>query len=187
MKVPRSSHPAAQATFRAGHSALASALLALTLGAAPAGAQTLVTVNEPNLPFTVSLPKSWLGVNFNDGAAGVSVVSAKTPPATLMRLLYTPKGNEKPTPASEFSKFEQGVKSTGATIKQTSSRTVGYGGVSGVERNYTLTHPKGKLNMRVWYGVGARNLYSFQLTDTPERFTAASATFSKVLASVKFR
>ncbi|MGM9321620.1 hypothetical protein [Deinococcus aquaticus] len=184
MNVPRFPHAASLTALRP---ALAGTLLVLGLAGTQAGAQTLVAINEPKLPFTVSLPKSWLGVNFNDGAAGISVVSAKAPPATLMRLLYTPKGNGQPTPASEFSKFEQGVKSTGAAIQQTASRTVGYGGVSGVERSYTLTHPKGKLNMRVWYGVGAKNLYSFQLTDTPERFSAASATFSKVLASVKFR
>lgn len=167
----------------------ATALLALSLPAVAAAQTpvTLVPLNVPELPFSVSMPKGWLGVNFEDGALGVSAVSAKAPPATLIRLLYAAKAGGTPTPASEFQKFEQGVKSTGATIKQTSSRTVGYGGVQGVERNYSLTHPKGKLSMRVWYGIGARNLYSFQLTDTPQRFSAASATFSKVLASVKFR
>ncbi|WP_291431570.1 hypothetical protein [Deinococcus sp.] len=184
MNVPRLLQAASLTALRP---ALAGTLFTLTLTGAQAGAQKLVAVNEPKLPFTVSLPASWLGVNFNDGAAGISIVSAKAPPATLMRLLYTPKGGAAPTPASEFAKFEQGVKSTGASIRQTASRTVGYGGLGGLERNYTLTHPKGTLSMRVWYGVGAKNLYSFQLTDTPKRFGAASDTFSKVLATVKFR
>ena len=41
--------------------------------------------------------------------------------------------------------------------------------------------------MRVWYGNGAKNLYSFQLTDSPARYAQASALFSKVLASLRFR
>ncbi|MVN87218.1 hypothetical protein GO986_10595 [Deinococcus sp. HMF7620] len=161
-------------------------LLAL-LTASAAHAQTLVPLNEPKLPFAVSLPKGWLGADFQDGTLGVSLVSAKAPPATMIRLLYTPKNGAAPTPAGEFQKFEAGIKGTGATPKQVSSRVIGYGGVSGLERQYTVTHPQGQLSMRVWYGVGAKNLYSFQLTDSPARFAQASALFSKVLASVKFK
>ncbi|WP_221090401.1 hypothetical protein [Deinococcus aquaedulcis] len=152
-----------------------------------AQAQTLVPFSDPQLPFTVSLPKGWLGADFQDGTSGVSLVSAKAPPATMIRLLFTPKNGTSPTPAGEFQKFEAGIKGTGATPKQTSSRAVSYGGVSGVERQYAVTHPKGQLTMRVWYGVGAKNLYSFQMTDTPARFAQASALFSKVLASVRFK
>ncbi|WP_189067419.1 hypothetical protein [Deinococcus radiotolerans] len=152
-----------------------------------AAAQTLVTYSDPKLPFTVKLPQGWLGVDFKDGTSGVSIVSAKAPPATLMRLLFVDKAGGKPTPEGEFKKFEAGIKGTGATVKQTASRTMKIGALSGVERSYTLTHPKGQLKMRVWYGVGAKNLYSFQLTDTPARFAQASATFDKVLASVKFK
>ncbi|PTA69673.1 hypothetical protein [Deinococcus arcticus] len=164
-----------------------SVLVLATLLSPLARAQTLVPFSDPKLPFTVSLPKGWLGADFQDGTAGVSLVSAKAPPATMIRLLFTPRNGASPTPASEFQKFEAGIKGTGATPKQTSSRTVNYGGVSGVERQYAVTHPKGQLTMRVWYGVGAKNLYSFQMTDTPARFAQASALFSKVLASVRFR
>ncbi|GAA0500775.1 hypothetical protein [Deinococcus depolymerans] len=162
-------------------------VLSLPVVAAAQTPVTLVPINAPKLPFSVSMPKGWLGVNFEDGALGVSAVSAKAPPATLIRLLYAAKAGGNPTAPTEFQKFEQGVRSTGASLKQTASRTVRYGGVNGLEREYTLTHPKGKLNMRVWYGIGAKNLYSFQLTDTPARYAAASSTFSKVLATVKFR
>lgn len=157
----------------------------LLLGAAPA--QTLVPINEPKLPFAVSLPKGYLGADFGDAAFGVSIVSAKAPPATLMRLLYTPKNGAAVNLGTEFQKFEAGVRTSGAALKQTSSRAVRYGGVGGTEREYTLTHPQGQLRMRVWYGSGAKNLYSFQLTDSPARYAAASALFSKVLATVRFR
>lgn len=162
-------------------------LAAAVLAGGLSSAQTLVKFNDPKLPFSVSLPKGWLGADFGDGTKGVSLVSAKAPPATLMRLLFVDKAGGKPTPETEFKKFEAGIKGTGAAVKQTASRTVKYGGLSGVERSYTLVHPKGQLKMRVWYGVGARNLYSFQLTDAPARFAQASATFDKVLASVKFK
>lgn len=152
-----------------------------------AHAQTLVAVNEPKLPFSVSLPKGYLGADFGDGALGVSIVSAKAPPATLMRLLYTPKNGAAVNLNAEFKKFEAGVGASGAALKQTSSRAARYGGVGGTEREYTLTHREGQLRMRVWYGSGAKNLYSFQLTDSPARYAAASALFSKVLATVRFR
>lgn len=154
---------------------------------ASAGAQTLAPFSDPRLPFTVSLPKGWLGVKFEDGASGVSLVSSKKPPATLMRLLFAAKGGAAVNLAQEFQKFETGMKGGGMSVKQTASRQVKYGGVSGMEREYLLTHPKGKVQMRVWYGNGAKNLYSFQLTDDPARYGQASALFSKVLATVKFR
>lgn len=161
--------------------ALAAALL---LGGA--GAQTLVPFKDPKLPFTVSLPKGWLGANFNDGTGGVSVVSAKAPPATLIRLLFTPKNGKPGDVNAEFAGFESGVKGTGGTLKQISSRPARYGGVGGVEREYALTHPQGSLRLRIWFGNGAKNLYSFQVTDTPARFAASNALFGKVLASVRF-
>ncbi|WP_034356530.1 hypothetical protein [Deinococcus phoenicis] len=164
---------------------LAAALLSSAL-AGTAGAQTLVPFKDPKLPFTVSLPKGWLGANFADGSSGVSVVSAKAPPATLIRLLFMPKNGKAADVNQEFQGFEAGVKQTGGTLQQLSSKAARYGGVSGVEREYSLTHPKGKLRLRIWFGNGAKNLYSFQVTDTPERYAASSALFSKVLASVRF-
>ena len=161
-------------------------LTAALLGST-ASAQTLVLVNDPKLPFTVALPGGWLGADFGDKAAGLSVVSAKAPPATLVRLLYTPKNGATVDLNTEFKKFEAGVAASGVTLKQQSSTAVKYGGVGGIERQYVLTHPRGQLRMRVWYGNGAKNLYSFQLTDSPARYAQASALFSKVLASLRFR
>ncbi|GHF49351.1 hypothetical protein HNQ07_002517 [Deinococcus metalli] len=162
-------------------------LAAALMAGGVASAQTLVAVDDPKLPFRVSLPAGWLGADFGDKAAGVSVVSAKAPPATLIRLLYTPKNGAAVNLNSEFKKFEAGVTSSGVTLKQQSSAAATYGGVSGIERQYTLTHPRGQLRMRVWYGNGAKNLYSFQLTDSPARYAAASTLFSKVLSSLRFR
>ncbi|GAA5511836.1 hypothetical protein Dcar01_00549 [Deinococcus carri] len=170
------------------------AFLPISLGAAllggalsgTAGAQTLVPFKDARLPFTVSLPKGWLGVKFDDGASGVSLVSSKQPPAAMIRLLFMPKNGKPADVNAEFRNFEAGVKQTGGTLTQLSSKAARYGGVGGTEREYSLTHPKGKLRLRIWFGNGARNLYSFQITDTPERYAASSALFSKVLASVRF-
>ncbi|WP_034383528.1 hypothetical protein [Deinococcus sp. YIM 77859] len=161
-----------------------SATLAAALLLGGAGAQTLVPFKDPKLPFTVSLPKGWLG--FNDGTSGVSIVSAKTPPAAMIRLLFTPKNGKAVDLKQEFQGFEAGVKQTGSTLKLLGGKNVSYGGVPGVERHYALSHPKGQLRLRIWFGNGAKNLYSFQVTDTPERFAASSALFSRVLDSVRF-
>ncbi|PNY82158.1 hypothetical protein [Deinococcus koreensis] len=162
------------------------AALIVTLAVPAAQAQTLVPIKDARLPFSVSLPKGWLGADFGDGAQGLSVVSAKAPPATLIRLLFTPKNGAAVNLNTEFQKFEAGIKASGATTRQLSSRAARYGGVSGTEREYTLSHPGGQLRMRVWYGNGAKNLYSFQLTDAPARFVQANAVFGKVLASLRF-
>lgn len=163
-----------------------SVALLLAVTAPLAGAQALVPIKNDKLPFSVSLPKGWLGADFGDGALGLSVVSAKAPPATLIRLLFTPKNGAAVNLNSEFQKFEAGIKASGASTRQLSSRAARYGGVGGTEREYTLTHPGGQLRMRVWYGNGAKNLYSFQLTDSPARFAQANAVFGKVLASLRF-
>ncbi|CAM3210213.1 hypothetical protein DESA109040_02980 [Deinococcus saxicola] len=166
------------------------AAAALTVGTASlgtAGAQTLVPFSDSKLPFKVSLPQGWLGADFADGTSGVSLVSAKAPPATLIRLLFMPKEGKAVDLNTEFSKFETGLKSSGVTIKQLSSKDARYGGVGGIEREYSVTHPQGQLRIRVWYGNGARNLYSFQLTDSPARYAAANALFTKVLATLRFQ
>ncbi|WP_216318045.1 hypothetical protein [Deinococcus aestuarii] len=172
-------------------SPLALALAAVTLSGSVltggAGAQTLAPFTDPKLPFTVSLPRGWLGANFNDGTGGVSVVSAKTPPATLIRLLYVSKDGRTPELKQEFRNFEAGVTQTGGKVKLFRGRNVTYGGVKGVEREYLITGGQTAVRVRIWFGNGAKNLYSFQVTDTPERYAKSSALFSQVLASVRFR
>lgn len=160
--------------------------LAAALTLAGAGAQTLVPLKDTKLPFRVSVPQGWLGVNFDDGTSGVSMVSAKAPPAALIRLLFMPKNGRTTTVAQEFAGFEAGVKQTGGKLSMLGGKNVSVGGVPGTERQYTLTHAKGSLRLRIWFGMGAKNLYSFQVTDTAPRFAASSAVFSRVLASVRF-
>jgi hypothetical protein len=164
--------------------AVAAALLGPVLGSA--GAQTLVPFKDPKLPFTVSLPKGWLGAKFDDGTGGVSMVSSKTQPATLIRLIYVSKEGKSPELKQEFRNFEAGVAQTGGKLKLFRGRNVAYGGVRGIEREYLLTHQGGTLRIRIWFGNGSKNLYSFQVTDTPGRYAASNALFSKVLASVRF-
>lgn len=163
------------------------ALTLLILGSGAAHAQTLVPLDDKRLPFTVQLPKDWFGVQIQDGTSGVSLTSAKTKPASLMRLLFSGKGGQTITTATLARDFEAGLKSSGSTVKPLAERRTKYGGVQGLEREYLVTQKAGQIQMRVWYGSGARNVYAFQVSDTPARFAAASATFSKVLATVRFR
>ena len=162
------------------------ALLAGMLAGGLAGAQTLVPLSDPKLPFRFSHPQGWLGVDLGDKTSGVSMVSAKAPPATMIRLLFVPKNGRAVNVAQELGGFEQGLKSTGVTLRTLTSRAASYGGVGGTEREYQLSRGKDVLRMRVWFGNGAKNLYSFQLTDTAARYAAANALYTKVLATVRF-
>lgn len=160
---------------------------AAALGSAAASAQALIPLDDKRLPFTVQLPKTWLGVQIQDGTSGVSLTSAKTKPASLMRLLFSGKGGQNITTAILARDFEAGLKSSGSTVKQVAERAAKYGGVQGLEREYVVSEQGKQIQMRVWYGSGARNVYAFQVSDTVSRFPAASATFSKVLSTVRFR
>lgn len=162
------------------------ALLASALAGGLASAQTLVPFSDAKLPFRFSHPQGWLGVDLGDKTNGVSMVSAKTPPATMIRLLFVPKNGRAVNVTQEFGGFEQGLKSTGVTLKTLTSRAASYGGVSGTEREYQIAKGKDTLRMRVWFGNGAKNLYSFQLTDTAARYASANALYSKVLSTVRF-
>lgn len=158
-------------------------LAALVLGGA--GAQTLVPFKDPKLPFTASLPQGWLNAD-TGGLAGVSRVSAKAPPATMIRLLFLPKNGQNFELKQEFRNYEEGVQRIGGKLTLYRGRNVSYGGVRGVEREYGLTHPQGRLRVRAWFGNGTKNLYFFEVTDTPERYKTGNALFSRVLASVRF-
>ena len=54
-------------------------------------AAPLVKVTDAKLPFAVSLPKGWVGLNLKDGLGGVTITSQAKPPAALMRLLLFPR------------------------------------------------------------------------------------------------
>lgn len=154
---------------------------------ATAAAQTLKALDDKRLPFTVQLPQDWYGFQAGDGAQGVSVVSAQKPPATLMRFLYLPKGGKAADIGTEFRNFESGVKGSGGTLRLIGGKNSAYGGVRGSERVYSLKHSGGELRMRVWFGNGAKNLYSFQVTDGAARFAKSDALFKRVLGTVRFR
>ena len=67
---------------------------------------------------------------------------------------------------SEFTKFEGAIKEGGAKVTFKGEKAANYGGVSGLLRLYTITNSPGTakandLTMRVWFGNGAKNFYSF--------------------------
>ncbi|MPY65270.1 hypothetical protein F8S09_00985 [Deinococcus sp. SDU3-2] len=150
-------------------------------------AQPLTVLDDKRLPFTLQLPKNWYGFKAEDGAQGVSVVSAQKPPATLMRFLFLNKGGKNADLGTEFRNFEAGVKGSGGSLRLIGGKNSTYGGVRGAERVYALGHSGGELRMRVWFGNGAKNLYSFQVTDSASRFAKSDALFKRVLGTVRFR
>ena len=160
---------------------------ALAQGApADPGSVPLVPIKDARLPFTVSLPKTWVGVNLKDNLGGVTIVSRAQAGAPLMRLLFLPKNGKVLNLNTEFKNFEATVRETGATIKLQSQQAARYGGVAGLVRVYAITAKPGNLTMRVWFGNGARNFYSFQLTAPSAEFPKIDGLFGKVLASVAF-
>lgn len=163
-------------------------LLLATSLLSTASAQTLVPFSDPKLPYTFSHPQGWLGVDLGDKTNGVSMVSGKTTPATMIRLLYAPKANAQTLNlTAQFTGYEQGLKSTGVTVRPQSSYGVTYGGLRGMEREYIVTNGKKSIKMRVWFAQGSKNLYYFQLSDTVERYPNSSLLFTRIMQSVKFK
>lgn len=164
---------------------LASALLAPLAQAATAQTGT-VRVAAPGLPFAVSLPRGWVGVNFKDGLKGVSIASRPKAPAALMRFTYIPKQGKTLVLKNEFLGFEQAVKGGGTTIRLVSEKAVRYGGVNGLSHIYDLAQQGKKLRMQIWFGSGAKNFYNFQLTDQADTYSKNAPLFGAALSSVKF-
>ncbi len=146
----------------------------------------LVAIKSGTLPFAVSLPQGWVGINLRDGLGGVTIASQAQPPAALMRLLFIPKNGKAVNLADEFKSFEAAVKESGSTMTLQSEKAANYGGVSGTMRQYSIKNKTGALVMRVWFGNGAKNFYSFQLTAPSNMFAKMNPMFNKVLATVAF-
>ncbi|AWN24462.1 hypothetical protein DKM44_04180 [Deinococcus irradiatisoli] len=138
------------------------------------------------LPFAVSLPQGWVGINLKDGLGGVTIASQAQPPAALIRLLFIPKNGKVIDLKNEFKSFEAAVKESGSTMTLQSEKAANYGGVSGLMRQYSIKNKTGTLAMRVWFGNGAKNFYSFQLTVPSDMFAKMNPLFDKVLATVDF-
>lgn len=161
------------------------ALAVLTFGIA--SAQALVPLNHAKLPFSFSHPKGWLGVDLGDKANGISMVSAKAPPATMIRMLYAPLGNNTTDLTAQADAFQTGLASSGVTVKRQSNYMVTYGGLRGLEREYVLSNGKKSVKMRVWLATDKKNLFSFQVTDDLNRYPAASTLFTSMMRTVKFK
>ncbi|MGI8748071.1 MAG: hypothetical protein ACR2J4_06965, partial [Deinococcus sp.] len=129
-----------------------------------------VRVSDPRLPFAVSLPRGWHGVGFKDGLSGVNIASSLKPPAALMRFNYLPRSGRTPDLRAEFRGFEGAVRQGGTTVKLRSERPARYGGVSGLTHVYDLSGRGKGLRMQVWFGLGPKNFYSFQLTDAASHY-----------------
>lgn len=158
-------------------------LLTTTALAAQTGT---VRITDAKLPFAVSLPRGWVGVNFKDGLAGISIASQPKAPAALMRFTYIPKQGKTLNLGTEFKGFEQAVRQGGATLKLVSEKSVKYGGVGGLTHIYDLSQGGRKLRMQIWFGSGSKNFYNFQLTDQTATYSKNAALFASALGSLKF-
>ncbi len=146
-----------------------------------------VRISDPKLPFTVNLPRGWVGVNFKDGLSGISIASQPKAPAALMRFTFIPKQGKTLVLKNEFLGFEQAVRQGGATLKLVSEKSARYGGVSGLTHVYDLSQQGKKLRMQIWFGSGVKNFYNFQLTDAAASYSKNAAVFTSALASVQFK
>ena len=163
-------------------------LLLLAPAAQTAVAQaTTVRVADAKLPFAVSLPRGWVGVNFKDGLMGVSIASQAKAPAALMRFTYIPKQGKAVNLKTEFQGFEQAVRQGGAVLKLVSEKSARYGGVNGLSHVYDLSDRGKKLRMQIWFGSGVKNFYNFQLTDQSLSYSKRAPLFAAALKSVQFR
>lgn len=159
--------------------------VAVAQPASPAAA-ALVVVKDDSLPFSVGLPQDWQSLNLPGGMGGVSIASQKTAPYSMIRMLYLPKQGRSVDLHSEFDHFEAALRGAGVKVTKQSESPLKCGGLSGLLRQYSLSSAAGSMTMQVWFGLGARNFYSFQLTSPPSRFASDKATFARVLGSVNF-
>ena len=162
-------------------------MLLLVPDAAAAQTASTIRVSDAKLPFAVSLPRGWVGVNFNDGLKGVSIASQVKAPAALMRFTYIPKQGKSVNLKTEFLGFEQAVRQGGAALKLVSERSARYNGVSGLSHVYDLSDKGKKLRMQIWFGNGVKNFYNFQLTDQAASYSKRVPQFAAALSSVQFR
>jgi len=161
--------------------------LGLLVSTAQAATQTgTVRLSDAKLPFSISLPRGWVGVNFKDGLNGVSIASQPKAPAALMRFTFIPKQGKTLVLKNEFLGFEQAVKQGGAALTLVSEKAVRYGGVNGLTHVYDLTEQGKKLRMQIWFGSGRKNFYNFQLTDAATAYSKHAPLFTAALNSVTF-
>ena len=146
-----------------------------------------VRVADAKLPFAVSLPRGWVGVNFKDGLMGVSIASQAKAPAALMRFTFIPKQGKAVNLRTEFQGFEQAVRQGGAALRLVSEKSARYGGVNGLSHVYDLSDKGKKLRMQIWFGSGVKNFYNFQLTDQSGSYSKRAPLFAVALKSVQFR
>ncbi|WP_424951471.1 hypothetical protein [Deinococcus sp.] len=159
----------------------------LAVSAVAQAAQTgTVRLSDAKLPFSISLPRGWVGVQFKDGLSGVSIASQAKAPAALMRFTFIPKQGKTLVLKDEFAGFEQAVKQGGTTLRLVSEKAVRYGGVTGLSHVYDLTQQGKKLRMQIWFGGGVKNFYNFQLTDVAGTYSKRAPLFAAALNSVKF-
>ncbi|MDO4264211.1 MAG: hypothetical protein Q4C67_08425 [Deinococcus sp.] len=168
---------------------IALATAAAVMLAAPASAQQYVTYTENALPYTVSLPADWYGLQMK-GPAGVNLTSAqKAPFLPLIRLTYIPKTDAVNTLPKAVAAFEKELSNNGSiTLKRLGNKDAKYGNIAGKEMEYSLTGGGNELRVRLWMGLGAKNVYAFQLMDKPATYAAnRDKTFGPILNSVKFK
>jgi hypothetical protein len=171
---------------------VATGVLALPVQTALAqAALTTLRVSDPRMPFSVSLPRGWVGLDLKDGQAGVTIASKAKSPAAMMRFVLIAKQGKapvlNPVLKREFADFEQAVQQSGATLKLVSEKPVQYGGVSGLTHVYDLSQKGKQVRMQIWFGSGSKNFYNFQLTDQKGTYSKNAGLFEAALKSVKFK
>ncbi|TSA84662.1 hypothetical protein FNU79_10535 [Deinococcus detaillensis] len=161
-------------------------LLALSSGlAAP--------LSDSAAPFQVNVPDSWVQRPYPNHLPGMLVIAPGTPPPVVLQFFYAPhKGKQNDTKmlADFIGGVEESMSGDGrGSVKQLSTRPLDVDGIKGTERQYDLTLKANGVTVRtkIWYGVSAKNLLSFQVTIGTAATPAQAAAFDKALKTVKFK
>ena len=158
------------------------------------GSAWAVPVNGTGAPFQADLPAGWAQqVSATGGLQILRVTAPGTPPPVVLAFVFTPyksTGNDAQALKEFIAASEKGATEGGqATLKRPSERPLTVGGVRGTERRYTLSVKSNGavIQTQIWYGAGPKNLLQFQVALGAKATPAQTATFDKVLSTVKFK
>ena len=158
------------------------------------GSAWAVPVNGAGAPFQADLPAGWVQqVSATGGLQILRVTSPGTPPPVVLAFICTPyksMGNDAQALRELIAASEKGATGEGqATLKRLSERPLTVGGVRGTERSYTLTVKSNGavVQTQIWYGAGPKKLLQFQAATGKGATSAQTATFDRVLSTVKFK
>lgn len=158
------------------------------------GSAWAVPVSGAGAPFQADLPAGWAQqIGASGGLQILRVTAPGAPPPVVLAFTFAPyksTGNDAQALKEFIDASEKGATGEGqATLKRLSERPLTVGGVRGTERSYILSVKSNgaMIQTQIWYGVTSKSLLQFQAATGTKATPAQTATFNKVLNTVKFK